>query len=287
MLAGFLGNALILSLGLSIGSFLNVLIERVPKGESILGRSRCPKCRRSLSLLELIPIVSFFLLLGRCWRCRSPISVQYPLVEAASALIYLVVYLAIPFPASLLYYVIFPFLLSLLMIDLKFGVVPTRLIFPAILLSFLLRLAVATAGILLLYLRLNSDKSGFGSYLIKAGYLRSHLYLEFQLLLLTVLGSMMATLIFFLIVKLTKGRGMGEGDIFYALLVGLTAGFPNLIVAFFLAFLLGALVSVTLILLGRKKFGQTVPFGPFLSLGAFIAVFFGEKLIDLYLKLLS
>ena len=140
---------------------------------------------------------------------------------------------------------------------------------------------------LALYLRLASDSSGFGRYLIRSGFFNTHLGLQLQLIVFTVLGALSIAFFFYLLVIITKKRGMGEGDIIYALLVALIAGFPNMFLVIILTFLTGALVSLILIGFKKKKFGQTVPLGPFLSFSTFIGVFWGSYLIDFYLNLLK
>lgn len=281
-----LGTLLVFVLGLSFGSFLNVIIERVPREKTIKGRSSCPKCSHELGLADLLPLLSFVLLRLKCRYCQSPISWQYPAVEFFTGLLFVLVFRSFPLPYSVFYIILFSVLFVLFAVDLKFGVVPMVIVYPAIIFTILARILIPLSESLELYRRLAFDKTGFGRYLLKAGFFSTHLILQFQPVFLTLLGSLVIALIFLLLVLITRGRGMGSGDIFYAFLVSLVTGFPNMFTAIFLAFLSGAVVSLMLVALGKRKFGQTVPLGPFLSLGAFITVFWGGYIVDWYLSLL-
>lgn len=270
--------------GISFGSFLNVIIERIPRGKTIGGRSQCPTCSHELGLTDLVPILSFFVLKSRCRYCQNPISWQYPLIEFFTGLLFVLLFLYFPLPYSVFYIITFSVLLALFVIDLKFGVVPEIVVYPTAVFVILVRLLLPTIESVSLYLRLISDKSGFGKYLVKAGFFSTHLFLQFQPVLLTIACALLVALFFYLLVIFTKGRGMGTGDIIYAFLVALIAGFPNMFVALFLTFLIGSVVSVFLIIAKHKKFKDTVPLGPFLSLGAFISVIWGNHIVDFYLS---
>ena len=286
-LTGILGTLIVFAFGISVGSFLNVIIERVPRLHSIRGRSHCPACLHELGISDLVPLLSFFFLRSKCRYCQGPISWQYPAVEFFTGLLFVLVFFSFPLPYSLIYIALFSILLVLFVIDLKFGVVPTNIVYPAIIFALLVRIVFPITESLRLYLRLASDKTGFGRYLIKSGFFTTHLNLQLQMVALTILGALGIALFFLLLVVLTKRRGMGTGDIIYALLVALVAGFPNMFVVIILTFLSGALVSLGLVILGKKKFGQTIPLGPFLSFSTFVAVFWGNLLLDLYARLLG
>lgn len=282
-----LNTVIIFAFGISFGSFLNVIIERIPRGLTIDGRSHCPTCLHELGIGDLIPLFSFFLLRSRCHYCKGSISWQYPAVEFFTGLLFVLIFFSFPLPYSIIYIILFSVLLALFVIDLKFGVVPTSIVYPSIIFALLVRIIMPLWESLVLYLRLASDNSGFGRYLIKSGFFSTHLGLQIQLITLTVLGALAIAFFFYLLVVFTKKRGMGDGDIIYALLVALVAGFPNMFVVIVLTFLIGAVVSLILVSFKRKKFGQTVPLGPFLSFSTFIGVFWGNYLVDLYLNLLK
>ena len=278
---------IVFTFGISIGSFLNVIIERVPRGLTIQGRSRCPACFHELGVADLVPLLSFTFLRSRCRYCQSRISWQYPAVEFLTGFFFVLVFVNFRLPYSLVYIFFFSILLALFVIDLKFGVVPMVIVYPAIALALLTRILLPFSESAFLYYRLISDKTGFGRYLIQAGYLNTHLKFQGQLVLVTILGALGLALFFYLLVVFTRGRGMGTGDIYYVLLAALVAGLPSMFVMVVFTFVIGALVSILLMVLGKKRFGQTVPLGPFMSLSTFIAVFWGNQLVDFYLNLLK
>lgn len=256
------GAVLVLLLGLCVGSFLNVLIDRLPRGEQVFsGRSYCESCGKKLAWRDLIPIFSWVFLGGRCRFCRSPISVQYPLVELATGVLFVFVAVHLRGVSPLLagplhlggvwgllfYFFIISSLIVIFFTDLKYQIIPDEIVYPAILIALLLLIP---------------------------NYLLYHL--------LSAVGA--AT--FFLLLHLaTRGRGMGLGDVKLAALMGLTLGFPKIIVALYLAFLTGALIGVILVLWGKKHFGEHLPFGPFLAGATVISLFWGENLWQIYQKI--
>lgn len=239
-----------LVLGLCFGSFLNVLIYRLPRGLGFVkGRSFCPKCKKKILWFDNVPLISYVLLRGRCRFCRSPISLCYPLVEVVCGILTLLVVNKFFFSISTLD----PFLLflSLLLvwgllviffIDLKHQIIPDKIVFPLILLYSI-------------FIVFN------GNYSFLAAGIFSFVF-------------------FFLLYLITRGRGMGFGDVKLAFLMGLSLGFSGVIVAFYIAFLTGALTGVILILLGKAKFGQKIAFGPFLAFSTIIVLLWGEKIIS-------
>jgi len=141
-------------------------------------------------------------------------------------------------------------------------------------------------GIWGMWEKLRSDVGGLGPYLLKTSFFRHHAWLELRPLLWTLVGSLVLYLLFFILHHLFSGRALGGGDVKLTVLVGLIAGWPDMIVAVFAAFLTGALVSVILMAVGKKRFGDTVPFGPFLVAGTYIALFWGDKILGWYWGLL-
>jgi prepilin signal peptidase PulO-like enzyme (type II secretory pathway) len=238
--------------GLIIGSFLNCAVFRLAKNESFLkGRSYCPNCRHQLLWLDLIPLFSFIFLRGKCHYCQKTISWQYPIVELATGILFVFISF-FSFPAFLAtgYFLLIASLLIVIFIyDLKYYLIPDGAIFSAIIISGLWSLASGQI--------LNNIGAAAG-----------------------------ASLFFLLIFLVSRGRWMGFGDVKLAFFMGLFLGFPNILTALFLAFLIGAIIGVCLITFGRKKFSSEVPFGPFLILGTFLALFFGERLISWYLGLI-
>lgn len=247
-------------LGSAVGSFLNVVIDRTIKKEQILAlnRSYCDHCRATLKTLDLVPILSFLFLGARCRYCRRPISWQYPIIELVTAILFSVTFWILvsagtfSFTTAGYYFFLIAIMIVVAAIDFKFSLIPTTLVFAACLLAL------------------------FYSYFL----LSSNLFVEH------VFAAFAAGLFFLVIVLATFGRGMGQGDISLAFLIGLVLGVKPTMLAIFLAFLTGGLISVLLIALGRKRFGQTVPFAPFLIFGFFVSLFWGSWLINWYLLML-
>ena len=265
--------------GSAVGSFLNVVAYRsLHGGKILLDRSKCPQCKHLLGPHDLIPILSFVFLSGQCRYCRKKISWQYPLVEISAAFLFVLAYLQLnssfqgqAFSLEVLSLVYTLFILSVLMVvfitDLKEGIIPDKVIFPAVGITALLKTALA-------FLQLQEPIQVVGAPTI-----------SFQQIGFDAATGVTTGFIFFLIVLLSRGKGMGGGDIKYAAFLGFALGFSSTAVALFLAFLTGASLALILILIGKKRFGQTIAFGPFLSLGAFIALLWGQQITDWYLRI--
>ncbi len=250
-------------LGLAVGSFLNVLIDRLPNDESpFKGRSYCDKCRKKLVWFDMIPILSFFLLRGKCRLCHSSISVYYPIVELITAVlfisaVYLLPQISIGYQVltikymidALYYWFIVSSLIVIFFTDLKYGIIPDKIVYPAIAISFL--------------------------YLI---------FLHSNILISNIVSSIGVFLFFLFLYFITKGRGMGLGDVKLVFFLGLLLGFPKIIIALYIAFLTGAVAGLILIMWKKKRLKiATIPFGPFLALGTFLSYFLSEKIIFMVL----
>lgn len=241
--------------GCSIGSFLNVLIDRIPRHESVItGRSHCDSCKKMLVWYDLFPLFSFLFLLGKCRYCHKKIGWQTVIVEALTGILFAFTGYSLLFTGassllllSTLLYILFIFscFITIAFIDAKYGIIPNLFVYPGILFA-------------LFYHTFFPDT--FFAYLFSG------------------LG---AGCFFFLLFAITKGRGMGFGDVKLALLLGFFLGFPKIIVALYIAFLTGAVIALILIVKKKKKFSKsTIPFGPFLILGTLIAFFYGNFLWD-------
>jgi prepilin signal peptidase PulO-like enzyme (type II secretory pathway) len=254
----FIFYFLIFILGLAAGSFLNCVIHRLEKKESFLwGRSFCPQCNHQLKWQDLIPLLSFLFLRQRCRYCRQKISWQYPLAELATAASFFLIFtFNIPHPAF--YILISCFLIIIFVYDLRHYIIPDKIIYPAILVSGIWYLSGISLNFYTKYEILNTIYSAVGT----AGF-------------------------FLLIVFISGGRWMGIGDVKLAFLMGLILGFPNILVSLFLAFFLGAIIGIGLVISGKKQLSSEVPFGPFLVTGTFIALFWGQKIVDWYLNILA
>lgn len=238
--------------GLIVGSFLNCLIYRLKAGESFWkGRSHCPYCRHKLSWFDLIPVLSFFLLERKCRYCRKPISWQYPLVELATGFLFVFCFL---FHVPYLAFIIVPLLIVIFVYDLKHYIIPDKIIYFAILVS----------GIW---------------YAIYGLFLNQ--YTKYDILN-TLYSALVASAFFFSIVLISRGHWMGMGDVKLAFLMGLFLGWPNVFIALFLAFFIGAVLGVILIISGKKQLSSEIPFGPFLVTGTLIALFWGQNIINWY-----
>jgi len=262
--------------GLIVGSFLNSIIYRLSTGAPHqllfksgggLSRSFCPDCRHTLSWQDLIPLLSFLILKGKCRYCHQPISSQYPLVELATGTLFALVfnYLStLPgFVNLILLLVITCFLIIIFVYDLKHYIIPDKIIYPAIATAFLYQLfRILEFG----------NWNLFGIWNLEFGILRP------------ILSAVLASGFFLIIVLISQGKWMGAGDIKLAFLMGLFLSFPKILVALFLAFFIGAIIGVGLVVSRKKTLKSEVPFGPFLVTGTFIALFWGENIINWYLN---
>jgi leader peptidase (prepilin peptidase) / N-methyltransferase len=245
-------------IGLCVGSFLNVVIYRVPRKESIVRpRSACPSCGTPIANRDNVPVVGWLILRGRCRTCREPISPRYILVELATALLF--VGAAFRFGAhwDLAAFLVFlAGLLALAFTDLEHFLLPVRIVYPVlVLVAALLVLAAAVDG-------------------------------EWSRLGVAAATGVVAAACFYA-VHFLNPNWMGFGDVRLAGVIGLGLGWLGAEVALlgiFLGFLLGAVVGVGLIATKRIDAKAHIPFGVFLALGAFIAVFAGHPLVNLYLR---
>lgn len=252
-------------LGLLIGSFLNVVIHRVPEGQSILRpRSACPVCGTQIRSRDNIPVASWLLLRGRCRDCGAPISIRYPLVELATGVMWAGLgWWAMGSEAAL---ALLPLLLvlvsmgvALTMIDLDHHRLPNSIVLP---LYPVTMVGLVLAGFLADRWPLMAAGAGAAVWLVVVG----------------------------LPWLVSGGRGMGFGDVKLAPVLGVTLGWwalSSAIVGLFAAFALGALVGVGLMLARRAGRKTALPFGPFLLVGALLGLIVGPALSDAYLSFLT
>lgn len=245
-------------LGASVGSFLNVVIDRLPTGRSIVRhRSYCESCDRPIGLLELIPIISYTVLHGRCRSCGARIPLRILLVELGTGTAFLLLFLSYDLTAEwaiLAFY--FSFFLVIAIIDLEHRLILNKLVYPAS--------AVALLLASLYPLGMAAERDILGAFLF------------------SLLGGAVGFGILFIPAVIREGA-MGWGDVKLAGVIGLAAGFPGVLVALGLAILGGGLVAGVLLLSGLKKRGGHVPFGPFLSAGIMAALIWGKSIADWYL----
>ncbi len=291
--------------GLIIGSFLNCyMYRRLPaesqrhsggpasislsaslggeQEKSLKGRSFCPHCKHKLSWLDLFPVFSFLFLRGKCRYCRKKISWQYPIVELMTGLLFLLIFnyqLSIFNKLSIInfqnlinlafLFYIFSSLIIIFVYDLKHYLIPDKVLFPAIIIAatykFLVNLSFSHWN-LIENLKLKIENSAS--------------------ILNFILAVFIASGFFFIIWLVSGGKWMGFGDVKLAILLGLVLGFPNILTGLFLAFLFGAIIGVVLMALKKKELNSKIPFGPFLIAGTFMAILWGQQLMQWYLNLL-
>lgn len=272
---------------------MNVLIDRLPRKETVRGRSCCENCRTPLLWVDLIPLFSFLFLKGRCRYCDEKIPLRLPLVELLTGVGFAAItvhvlgnslppfttlYNAFPLRKEWLSIVKYSKVLFLLFVycsflvlfftDFEYGVLPDAIILPASVVALVWRL-LGLRGVVLsfttLFNTLHSLAYGLSAVLAPP---------------LSLAGF------FLLLILITRGRGMGFGDVKLGFLMGLVLGWPGTVVAAFLAFLFGGVVSVILLSGGWKKFGEAVPFGPFLITGTAVAAVYGSVIWEWYVGML-
>jgi len=238
-------------LGMVIGSFLNVVVYRLNNNESPLrGRSLCPTCRHQLAWYDNIPLLSFLLLKGRCRYCHSPICLQYPLVELLTGILTVLVIYSQNFkyqgPSTKLIFdlLIAYCLVAIFVSDWRYYIIPDEVVLFGVIVALFFIISQSPTLLVPNFL------AGLGAAGALAG-----------------------------VVWLTKGKGMGWGDVKLAGLMGLVLGWPKVAWALEAAFLTGAVAGVILILIGRKKLKSRVAFGPFLAWATLIFLLCGDKII--------
>ncbi len=243
-------------LGLAIGSFLNVVIWRVPRKESVVRPpSHCPQCDTPIRPADNVPVFSWLLLRGKCRHCGNPIPVRYPLVEASNGVLFAAVTLRFGASWELpAYLVLTAALLAISMIDLEHFIVPDRITAP---------LTVSALALLGLAALAEANGWRFGR---------------------TLLGGVVF-FAFLLVLNLLYPKGMGFGDVKLSFSLGLYLGWlgwGQVFLGGFLAFLLGAVVGLGLIATKIKTRKDVVPFGPFLALGAMLTILWGDPILRWY-----
>ncbi|MDY6855614.1 MAG: prepilin peptidase [Thermodesulfobacteriota bacterium] len=240
--------------GTIIGSFLNVCIFRIPKSESIIfPSSYCPNCDQPIGFYDNIPIVSFLVLGGKCRRCRNSISARYFFVECIAGLFSLTLFLK--FGLSLNYFVYLAFCYALLVItfiDLDHQIIPDVISLPGIVVGVALSFLLPDITFLD---SLAGSVAGGGA-----------------LLCIAVLYSL-----------LTKREGMGAGDIKLLAMIGAFLGLKAVIMTAFLGSFIGSIIGITVMLKEKRDSRYEIPFGPFLAIGAFISLFWGNTIMEYYL----
>jgi prepilin signal peptidase PulO-like enzyme (type II secretory pathway) len=247
--------AIVAGLGLIVGSFLNAAIHRLHSGQSIIkDRSRCPHCGHLLGFIDLIPVISFFYLGGRCAYCHKKISWQYPAIEIITAITF--VLLAFNYGLRVTDYgfwlqMVFICLLIVIgVFDFKHFLILDKLVFPALVIA------------------------------VVASVLRGTL-------VDSLVGSLLVSIFFAIQYFVSKGRWIGFGDVKFGLFLGALLGVKAGLAMLLLAYILGSITGLGLIAFGRKSLGSKLPFGSFLSVSAIITMLYGDLLVEWYLNLIG
>jgi leader peptidase (prepilin peptidase)/N-methyltransferase len=240
--------------GCVIGSFMNVLIFRIPRKLSIVKpNSFCPRCKKPIPWYENIPVISYIMLGGQCSQCHAPISIQYPLIEIITGGVFLYSFLKFGFSYDFVFHVLFFFVLIVISgIDLTHQLIPDIFSFPGIALGLIYHLMNGTI--------LNSVAGlVFGGGLI---------------LVIRIIGG-----------KVYKKEVMGMGDVYLCAMIGAFVGFPYIIAAIFLGALSGAVLGIIYIVSTRQDRESAIPFGPFLSIGGISVILFKHLIIQFFATL--
>lgn len=240
-------------LGIIFGSFFNVVGLRLPQQQSFTkGRSHCPHCHTPLKSYELIPVISYLLQLGKCRHCRQPISIIYPITELLTGCLFALSYVLIGLNVELIVALLLMSMLMILFVsDLSYMIIPNK-----VLLFFLP---------LFIVLRFIEPLTPWVS---------------------SVTGAVVGFGLIAVIILISNG-GMGAGDMKLFGVLGIVLGLKNVLLTFFLATIIGAVVSFSLLLFKKLERKQSIPFGPFIVIAAIVSYFFGHDMIAWYLNLLT
>ena len=246
--------SIIFILGLIIGSFSNVCIYRIPKKESIVfPASHCPNCNSTIKAIDNIPLLSYFLLKGKCRKCGEKISIRYPIVEFLTGVIYLLIFLVYGRSLqTLIYTLLSSALIIIAFIDLDEQIIPDEISLPGIVIGFVLSFIVP-----------------YISY--------------FNSILGTIVGGGIIFLIALVGLAIFKKEAMGGGDVKLSAMIGAFIGWKYIMISLFIGFFIGAIAGILLILLKIRNRDDLVPFGPFIVLGSFITILWGKNILSWYL----
>ncbi|OGE19384.1 hypothetical protein A2967_01340 [Candidatus Daviesbacteria bacterium RIFCSPLOWO2_01_FULL_41_32] len=302
-------------LGTILGSFVKALADRSLIQKTFTGRSYCPGCKHSLAWYDLFPVLSYLSTGGKCRYCHKKIDVEYLLVELGMGI--LVGFLfwqtfknfqfsilnlqsifnfqfskilesqaLLVFTFDLIFKIFFIIILAILFLtDLKKMFIPDRIVIPAIWIGITSLLVITLYKIGYLYYSLTQSPLGQKLLPPYSDYFPRHALTASEPFWGSIITGLLIGGFFMSLIIITRGKGMGGGDVKLGAFMGIMLGFPQAIFALVLSFFTGAVFSVILIMVGKKHFGQTIPFGPFLVLGSLIMLFWGGDIINWYLNL--
>ncbi len=251
--------ALFAILGLAVGSFLNVCSDRLPQGRSIINPpSACATCRHRLGVVDLVPLLSYLWLRGRCRYCHTPIPRRLPAVELAMGLLFALLYWHHGLSLMLGFSLVYACLLTLIfVIDIEHQLILDKVVYPGMGLALALSAFNPALGV----------NPGPGT-------------------VSSIVGGAAGLAVMLLIFLIARG-GMGMGDVKMAVLVGLVTGFPKVFMALFLSIIAGGLIATALLTLGLKTRRQPIPFGPFLAMGTMAVVVWGSDIQHWYQQIIA
>jgi len=244
-------------LGLEVGSFLNVCIDRLPRGESILNPpSRCPVCHHRLEVKDLIPLFSYLQLRGRCRYCKASIPIRLMWIELVTGAMFVFLYYRYGLTPELGVMAFYTCIFTVIfMIDLEHGLILNRVVYFGVVVALLFALFIPQPWITQIKL------GGIANFAVGGG-----------------IGF-----VTFLIAALISRGGMGWGDVKLAALIGLATGFPLVFMALIIGSIIGSVVAVFFLIAKKKGRKETIPFGPFLSMGTLITLLWGNEILAWYL----
>ena len=240
-------------LGASIGSFLNVLIDRLPKNESINGRSHCDYCGKKLNWFDMSPVFSYFILRGKTRCCGKKLSWQYPLIEFITGLVFVWVFKDSPYVDSLTRTVLISGIMACLIVifvsDLKYHLISDYILLALFIFSFFYHVAIYN-------------------------YLQPFITVFFP-------SAFVVAFPIWLIYFISKERAMGLGDVYLSAIMGFLLGWQAGFTALYIAFVTGAIIGSIVIIFKNKKLKSKIAFGPFLVIGTVTMLFWGERIMDI------
>jgi len=255
--------------GMAVGSFLNVCIDRLPAGKSLLfPSSQCDSCHRRLAIKDNVPVLSYLWLRGKCRYCQTSIPRRILWVEIGTGILFAYLYWDYGLGAELAVVAFYCCLFIILMaIDLEHGLILNKVVYPSMAIAFVISIFLPPSKVVY------SD--GTVALLLSS--------LPQPGIVQAAIGGSIGLFLFLLVVIISRG-GMGWGDVKMAALIGIVTGYM-VFVALFLAVILGGLVAAILLLFRLKKRKEGIPFAPYLSLGAIISLLFGSNMLNWYLGL--